>query len=122
MSRKIRKILYSPGFGAGWTTWESNPEIKKFMLEYEPLIDALERGEDVSEGIGNGIRPLDKSKLHPAMRQFVEDVAAKFGANQVPYLGGARDLVVLEVSGRVRIEEYDGSESVESEGAYSDWL
>lgn len=99
-----RKILYSPGFGAGWTSWEGNPEIKAFMLEYKPLVEAVERGED----------------LTTALALFEKECQEKFG--DVPYLGGADGLTVIEVSGRVRINEYDGSESVEEEGSYSEWI
>lgn len=44
----MRKILYSPGYGAGWSTWGGDtPEQKKFMLEYKPFIEALEcEGDD----------------------------------------------------------------------------
>lgn len=38
-----RKILYSPGYGAGWTTWHMGPpDQQEFMLSYEPFIEALE--------------------------------------------------------------------------------
>jgi len=43
----MRKILYSPGFGAGWTSWhDGSKEAKLFMLEYRPFIEYLEAGGD----------------------------------------------------------------------------
>lgn len=116
----MRKILYSPGYGAGWTTWEHNPDIKKFMLTYKPIVDFLEAGGefdhkecDVEWVDGpKGKRTVeDYSKLHPILQQFAKECKEKFGS--IPYLGGARDLRVAEVGdGPVRIKEYDGSESL----------
>lgn len=109
----MRKILYSPGFGAGWTSWMYDRNVAKFALEYKPIIDFLESG-------GKFEKQYDNDKLHPILKQFVSECKVKF--NDEPYVGGARDLVVKEVSGRVRINEYDGSESVEEEGEFSEWI
>lgn len=103
----MRKILYSPGFGAGWSTWNSG-EVAKYMLTYQPIIDALERGEKMSEE-------------HPAVKQLVAECKEKFGVDYVCVLG-ADDLRVREVSGRVRITEYDGNERVEEEGEFEGWM
>jgi hypothetical protein len=102
-----KKLLYSPGFGAGWTTWESDPVIRRFMLTYQPIIDALERGE----GLHDGAQGLTED--HPAVQQFIDDVTQLFGANRVPYIGGVHDITVLEVGDDVEVsfDEYDGSES-----------
>jgi hypothetical protein len=38
----VRRILYSPGYGAGWTSWHGGPTVqRKFMLEYKPIVDAV---------------------------------------------------------------------------------
>lgn len=116
MKTKKRKILVSPGFGAGWSSWADNREIAKFMLEYQPLIEFLENGGVIEDSYDN----RDLVKNNPILAKFAEECQEKFG--EVPYLGGARDLRVREVGGRVRINEYDGSESVEEEGEYSEWL
>ena len=110
----MRKVLYSPGFGAGWTTWHhGTTEEKRFMLEHAGLIEAVERGEETGEG-------------STALRQFVQDFEAAFPDSRagVPYLGGADSLVVhVAADGqRVRVEEYDGSESVVNEGDDEGWL
>lgn len=105
-----RKILYSPGFGAGWTSWCNNEDVKTFALTYQPIIDALERKEKLTEG-------------HPVLVQFQKDLEEKFGPDTYFYTGGSQQLRVMKVEGRVRIEEYDGSESVEEEeGSYSGWM
>lgn len=120
------KILYSPGFGAGWTTWHSGSmdEIK-FMLTYQPFIDALERGEGIKEppynfGILTGGESGFDLSDNPLVAQFVYDFQEKFPDARVPYLGGVDDLTICEVSGPFRIEEYDGSESVVE--TYDDWI
>lgn len=39
----MRKILYSPGFGAGWVSWHTgDPAQQKFMLEYPGFVEALQ--------------------------------------------------------------------------------
>jgi hypothetical protein len=93
----MRKILYSPGFGAGWSSWISAPP--KFVCEYQPIIDAIERGEDLSPS-------------HPAVVQFADECKERYGTD--PYLGGLEDLRIHAVDDgvMVRIDEYDGSESV----------
>lgn len=114
-----RKILYSPGFGAGWSSWcgyggDARPDLADFMLTYQPIIDAVERGEDVSVRLIGGVigGRDDMEAAHPAMRSFVEECQSRFG--EVPYLGGARALCVFTVpdGARFRIDEYDGSETV----------
>ena len=86
------KVLISPGYGAGWSTWEC-PE----MAFDERLIRAFERG----------ISKEDMQAL------CVECGYTSFG--HPPYMGGFKNLMVVEVpSGTMfRIHEYDGYESVE---------
>ena len=87
------KVLISPGYGAGWSTWEC-PE----MAFDERLIRAFE----------SGISEEDMQAL------CVECGYTPFG--NPPYMGGFEDLEVVEVpSGTVfRIHEYDGFESIET--------
>jgi|ERR1700722_2266392 len=99
----MTKILYSPGYGAGWSTWMSgSQEFIKWALTYQPIIDALERGEKLNP---------EAKKKHPALVRFLKESKEKFGVKD-PYLGGAGQLQVYEVSGPFRIDEYDGRESV----------
>ena len=103
-----RKVLYSPGFGAGWSTWCSGgTEEKLFVCTYQPIIDAIERGEDMSE-------------THPAVYQCAAEYEEKFGNSF--YLGGAYQLPVATVSGRFIVNEYDGSESITEEGTDFGWM
>ena len=119
---KKRKILYSPGFGAGWISWARDDEIEKFMSDFEPIIVFLEGGgsfegypttlewDDCYDDDDNPIKSPDTSILHPILKEFADQCWIRF--KDIPYLGGARDLQVANVTGLFRIEEYDGSESI----------
>jgi hypothetical protein len=105
----VAKILVSSEFGAGWSTWHSGPkEEREFFLRFQPLIDALEAGEDI--GYVDGLKP---PKPGSALAKFLAEFEVLFPASAGSlYLGGARDLEVLEVHGPFRVDEYDGSENV----------
>lgn len=82
-------VLYSPGFGAGWYTWNSeHPE-----LVFDPTIVAM-----IEQG-----RPDHEIEAH---------VVTKYGADI--YCGGLGDLAIrwVPVGAQFRIDEYDGNESV----------
>lgn len=126
----MRSILYSPGYGAGWTTWGGDtPEQKRFMLEYKPFVDFLN---------GGGVFPHRDPDVeqHPLVEEFKvewkrrwpdtievsKDDGKEYG---YPYFGGLCDLRVKTVpdGARVRIDEYDGNESVAVEHDNTDeWL
>jgi hypothetical protein len=79
-------ILYSPGYGAGWSTW-GVPE-----LAYDKdLVEAYIK--DDTEGL-----------IAMAKIKYPDE-----------YLGGADDVKIVWVSqgSTYRINEYDGSESIE---------
>lgn len=81
-------ILYSPGYGAGWSSWNS---------DHSPAII-------FDPEIVEAILTDDKAKA--------ESIAqAKY---QGAYLGGLRDLEVewITKGDRFEIHEYDGSESI----------
>jgi len=125
---ETRKILYSPKFGAGWTTWNSSSkELEKYLLTYQPIIDFLEGG-GVFSHTQTRVDYTEKNKpiykgVHPILKKLHQECLKKFSA--LIYMGGAEGLAVMEVTGRVHIDEYDGSESVEVEGQQHDdnyWL
>ena len=93
---ETRKILYSPGYGAGWSSWNSG-EVAKYMLTYQPIIEHIE---------------ADKGPVPPALLdQLQRECAEKFGDGYVCVLG-ADQLKIWTGTGPVKIEEYDGNESV----------
>ena len=84
-------VLYSPGYGAGWSTW--NDECANIL--FEPRIVNL-----VLAGAG-------VSKIEAAAEEIWPG----------KYFGGARDLQVewLDQGTRFRVDEYDGNEHIETE-------
>ena len=87
-------VLYSPGYGAGWYTWNS---------EHEGLIFDKE--------IVEAVLADDRTKA-------AEIAKRKYGD---PYTGGADDLRVewLDKGDQFEIDEYDGSESIHIIGNHS---
>ena len=93
------KILISRGFGAGWSTWaggsiEDKDSLARRALTYRPIIDAIESGDW-----------RDECKRAALREKAEKDLDGM-------YMGGFGDLVIEEVDGPFRVEEYDGSESV----------
>lgn len=84
-------VLFSPGFGAGWSTWNDYKEEAEILLFNPELVQAV----------------LDKKST-----KEIEAIAERL----VPggYFGGACDLTVLwlEPGTIFCVEEYDGSESI----------
>jgi hypothetical protein len=81
-------VLVSPGFGAGWWTWNRE---KPEMLFSPEIIELIERDASYTEIVEKG-------------RQLFGDA----------YLGGANDLIIEWVpeGARFDIAEYDGSEEL----------
>lgn len=78
-------VIYSPGFGAGWSTWALDKNVC-----FDPiLVEWIENGK-------NGEPPLD---------HYGDDV---------PYDGGLHDAEIAWIAEGTRFEitEYDGSESI----------
>lgn len=99
----MRKILISPGYGAGWVSWcHGTREQKLFMLEDSVLVSLVERGEMTEDA-------------------FMARWNEVFPGDEPPYLGGMDQLKVVEVDGPVLVDEYDGFESVQT-GGDLEWL
>ena len=80
-------VLYSPGYGAGWSTW--NREYAEELLFDSRIVSALlNDGSEAAEAVAE--------ELYPDT-----------------YTGGASDLQVrwLDPNCQFQISEYDGSES-----------
>ena len=93
-------VLYSPGHGAGWTTWHGveallfDPEVVRWVEEYQALLD---KTPEAHFDLNCNIEAHCKAK-YPNI-----------------YIGGADRLEVmwLPIGTHFRIQEYDGYESVE---------
>lgn len=92
-------VLYSPGFGAGWYSWNTGIEECLFCPEIVELI----RNEPE-----RGWREKRKASL---IKQITDIAETKWEGG---YWGGARDLTIKWVpqGEQFEITEYDGSESL----------
>ena len=81
-------VLYSPGFGAGWSTW--NQEVPELI--FDPAIVKFVENDQMAE-----LNTYVKLK-YPGL-----------------YTGGMKDLAIawVPVGSLFKINEYDGGESVE---------
>lgn len=88
-------VAYSPGFGAGWSTWESNNELTDTLIFHPDIINMI---------LSNKQSEIDKDWL-------VEHFGEEFKG---VYCGGASNLSIewVPVGTQFRIDEYDGDESV----------
>ncbi len=95
--------LYSPGFGAGWTTW-ADDELREAMLFHPRLVKWVEDGKQ---------EPIDE-----VLREVFP------GIDHLPYAGGASDLEIewIERGEAFEVTEYDGSESIEYRGRINWWI
>tara|TARA_Y100000034_G_scaffold105363_1_gene132634 strand:- start:280 stop:615 length:336 start_codon:yes stop_codon:yes gene_type:complete len=89
-------IIISPGFGAGWSTWNQREDIAEFLLFDKTLVQYCKDGADIT---------------------LVRDhIYSKFDdANDYVSLGGweQADIRWLDEGTHFSINDYDGSESVQ---------
>jgi hypothetical protein len=91
-------VLYSPGFGAGWYTWNYlNPEIL-----FDPFI----------------VKMVEDKTDSKTIELYCEE---KYPNG---YFGGAEDLEIawVEVNRDFRIEEFDGNESIMFRDNDDEWI
>jgi hypothetical protein len=87
-------ILYSPGYGAGWSSWAHEPEIAEFLLFDRRLIEA--------------------AKAEATEEEVSEFLATIFGPDQYICTSGWEKIASrwIPVGAKFWIAEYDGSERV----------
>lgn len=120
----MRKILYSPGYGAGWSTWNgSTKEQRRWLCEYQPFIVYLERHGEmpmVSKSTwGDGYEVTDLGM------QVIREWKTAFPEAPIPYLESMKSLKIkyLEDHEQYRVEEYDGKETITTRDMCEDeWL
>lgn len=89
-------VLYSPGYGAGWSTWAHNDDIAKFLTFDRRLVAAAERNATSDE-----------------VEELLADI---FGPDTYVGTSGWSKIKIawVEKGQRFQIAEYDGSESIRS--------
>jgi len=88
-------VLYSPGYGAGWTTWVWDLKLHEVMLFHPLIVEKVESGKEYD---------IDSDWL---AENFGEDF-------RNVYCGGANQLEIewLPEGIAFRIEENDGFETI----------
>ena len=92
-------VLYSPGFGAGWSTWAYDDTNQAMAMDRDLVLAFLDGGVDA----------------------LVKITEQKYPGN---YTGGSEDVVVawLPVGTAFEIREYDGSETLHTLDNVSWWV
>ena len=88
-------VLYSPGYGAGWSTWCYNNDLVETLLFHPLIVEKVESG-------------LEKEIT---TEWLVQEFGREF---EGVYCGGAGQLEIewLPEGTAFRIDEYDGFETV----------
>jgi len=122
MERVIRDgkvaVLYSPGWGSGWFTWNHNEE-----LLYDPTI------VEMVESRARLLPPEEVENLNSFWNEENEwtskiiDYCREKYTNDSYYFGGANDLEIkwIPIGTRFRVEEHDGNEVIILEGE-DEWM
>ena len=86
-------VLYSPGYGAGWSTWQHDEGVAEFLLFDRRLVEAA-KAEASEDEVG----------------AFLATIFVDHHINT----GGWEQIVTqwVPVGTKFQIEEYDGSESL----------
>lgn len=95
-------VLYSPGFGAGWSTWADDKHSEAIL--FDPDIAKLVEEYEFCNKCGIGV---DKEE------QLYKIVESKYPKGDI-YTDSASQLRILwlPIGTKFRVDEYDGSESV----------
>ena len=119
-------VLYSPGYGAGWYSWHNLEE-----LLYDPeIVKIAEKMEVINKKWQDAYKRNDvaaKHSLGDQHQDLIEKVEkyaeSKYPEDEQPYTGGVSSLCVawLPEGTKFRIDEYDGSESIEIKEKV-DWM
>lgn len=109
VEKKLRKeirnglvaVLYSPGYGAGWSTW--NHEIGDQLI-FDPSIVYMV--EEMHK------EPDDKDKVESWFQNIMAYCKVNYPEG---YFGGADDLAIewIPEGTMFKINEYDGNETIE---------
>ncbi len=111
----MKQVLYSPGYGAGWSSW-AHSGAEQFSAEYLPIIQFLnEGGQFIETKRGNGAVPEEYEEPGASvLKKFLEDLRAHTNNSEFYFFfGGASQLRVGTVRNEYVITERDGHERLE---------
>lgn len=99
-------VLISPGFGAGWTTWNQDHKDVEQMLFDPDIVNAILEWEKA-----------DGKNWKQCLMKIKEIANAKYNQNPDDYFyeGGLKDVEVVwvQMGRKFIINEYDGAESIQ---------
>ena len=109
-------VIFSPGFGAGWTTWAhdaTKEQLKQLSMDRR-LVELVIKKAELESLQGRLTLGEMGTEWHTILEQ-IKEIAEQILPEM--YMGGAEDLEVswLEPGTLFWIEEYDGSESLHSD-------
>lgn len=115
-------VLYSPGYGAGWYTWNSecpeclfDPELVALVEQKNAMVTKMCRGGGVH-----------RDKYEAIVNEIAALAQRKWGSGQGKHFCtlGVEDLTIVWVpkSTPIRVCEYDGAESIEIVGENSGYI
>lgn len=86
-------VLYSPGYGAGWSTWAHG--LDDWAVFAPEVVEWVEQGK-------------------PGGTDQLEEIVKSVHGDKYAYCGGGMDLEIewIPAGTQFKIDEYDGAESV----------
>ena len=99
-------VIYSPGFGAGWYTWNQArfPELNDgTALLFDPILVDLVKQKQANQ-FDEDTRNEIESRIVARAEELCPD----------GYFGGVEDLIIewMPMGTEFEVDEYDGSESI----------
>jgi hypothetical protein len=108
-------IAYSPGYGIGWSTKMCSTPAINHQLTFDSRITLYVLSQEFKDYYENGeVRFIDDKQKSNKYKKFIEAIIPDIGY-RAPYLSAFMQLKIkfIPENTMFRINEYDGSESVE---------
>lgn len=100
-------VVYSPGFGAGWSTWKSGDLALQMLYSYE-VVEQILKDDEIRKRSQKGF--ARSAEFYDAIRQ-------NFPEHDTFFLQPL-EVAWIPLNSPFRIHEYDGAESVEIHPLY----
>lgn len=100
-------VVYSPGFGAGWSTWKSGDLALQMLYSYE-VVDQILKDDKIRKRSQKGL--ARSAEFYDAIRQYFPEPSTFFLQ--------PLEVAWIPLNAPFRIDEYDGNESVKTYPQY----